>query len=777
MIKLLNISGFSIFLPIFNALFNHNLTIIRTTHNIQIPTIMKRKTLLIAFLICMMVSLIAISNMQAQTFQLNGDTIDLMPGIPATYNLLANDVIPQGDSIIAQGGNSTLGSVTATHSGGNFTFTANASGNNVGAPALQHGTYRVIDFTLDSMAVGQLVFRIRDRSYDSLYMNNINARFNACGNHFVGMNSPPKFEVPKFSGKATIFSNALWIGGLDNNSTLHLAAERYRQGPNTAPAWTKADYWPGPVMDSAAYSINQDTLWSRIWNLKKSDIEYHKTHYNQTGYVPIPDILQWPGNGNVSLGQATQLAPYFDLNNDGHYNAMDGDYPLIRGDQALFFIFNDDRNYHSESQGNKLKAEIHGMAYVFDIPSDSAFFNTVFLNYKIYNRSSSTYSNTYFGLFTDLDIGYSTDDYIGCDVNRGFYYGYNGTPVDGNGQPEAYGEHPPAQAVTILGGPLLDPDSNDNPSYNGDGISGPSFHGSCDIVPLNGTFLEMSYGIDTSQTGNFLVRSEAINGVGFGDGIVDNERAGMQRFIKTNNANSGVPAYMQDPAYALDYYLCLQGRWNDSTRMFYGGNGHAGFGGYGPECNFMFPGLSDLCDWGTAGQIPNGPKEWTEKTAANPPGDRRGVCSMGPVTFTPGAVQELDIAFTFARENSGRDTVSSLAKLLNMTDVIKHAYVTNTLPNGESFNDVSGRNEISSLIVSVYPNPATNMVTIEAGKTSKETATVSLISTEGVTMMSKVIQPGMKSTKIDVSGVPQGIYIISVRTDKGAVTKKVSIIR
>jgi hypothetical protein len=62
---------------------------------------------------------------------------------------------------------------------------------------------------------------------------------------------------------------------------------------------------------------------------------------------------------------------------------MDGDYPLIRGDQALFFIFNDDRNVHSETQGNKLKAEIHGMAYVFDLPGDTAFNNTIFMNYKI----------------------------------------------------------------------------------------------------------------------------------------------------------------------------------------------------------------------------------------------------------------------------------------------------------------------------------------------------------------------------------------------------------
>jgi len=169
--------------------------------------------------------------------------------------------------------------------------------------------------------------------------------------------------------------------------------------PTLSPARTKQDFWPGPVMDSSAYSIYQDSTWNYVWNLKKSEIDFHRAHWNTKDYTPIHDILTWPGNGNVTLGQAPQLAPYYDYNGDGKYNALDGDYPLIKGDQSLFLIYNDDRSIHKESEGNKMRLEVHAMAYAFDLPDDSAFKNTVFLNYKVFNRSNRTYHDTWIGSF------------------------------------------------------------------------------------------------------------------------------------------------------------------------------------------------------------------------------------------------------------------------------------------------------------------------------------------------------------------------------------------
>ena len=43
-----------------------------------------------------------------------------------------------------------------------------------------------------------------------------------------------------------------------------------------------------------------------------------------------------------------------------------------------------------------------------------------------------------FGAFTDIDLGNAFDDYIGCNVQGGFYYGYNGTDYERLKRPDAH---------------------------------------------------------------------------------------------------------------------------------------------------------------------------------------------------------------------------------------------------------------------------------------------------------------------------------------------------
>jgi hypothetical protein len=100
--------------------------------------------------------------------------------------------------------------------------------------------------------------------------------------------------------------------------------------------------------------------------------------------------------------------------------------------------------------------------------------------------------------------------------------------------------------------------------------------------------------------------------------------------------------------------------------MIYGGKAHASAGGYGPACDFMFPGDSDPCNWGTNGQPPNGNKYWTEVTAGNPPEDRRFMQSAGPFTLEPGAVNYITVGIPWARAASGGPLAS--VELLKVVD-------------------------------------------------------------------------------------------------------------
>jgi len=703
-----------------------------------------QKSLWLCFLT--FISLTAYS--QTNTFKAVADTIDLYPGVPRVYDILANDTIPATDTITRINfhalTNGTYVQCQEMHDSAwtwVFTFTV---------PRWGYGGDIQVSYTLNSGWVGsmdtssaKILFRIHDKSYSYLDINNVSARFCSSGNHFF--HDSAQFEVPKGSGKTSVFSNALWIGGKDGQNKLHFAGERYQQGPGGAMAGTKHDFFAGPVMDSTNYSIYQDTVWNYIWNLKKIDIDYHRAHFWEAGYTPIHDILTWPGNGDVSLGQAQKLAPFSDRNGDGIYDPFDGDYPEIRGDQALYFIFNDDRGYHSESTGTNLGVEIHGMAYAFDMADDSAFKNTVFLNYKLYNRSQNTYDSTLLGIFTDIDLGFANDDYVMCDVERNMFIGYNGDSLDGSGQSYTYGDSPPAQAVTILGGLYMDPDGIDNPRFDNSGNQ------LCDV---------------------------SVNGMNFGDSIADNERFGLQRFNTISMIQGSPSWWIPYPAYDYEYFNFMSGKWKDNSLIFYGGNGHAMTGGYGPACNFMFPGESDTLNWGVGCVPPNGPKNWTEEAVSNNPGDRRGIEVTGPVTFHPGDVQELDLMFNWARAYGAHSPMASVEKLRQVADRISKAFAANQLPGGNLFYGIGDRGQESEKTVKIYPNPASDNITIASGNSlSRSIISIQLSTVEGLVVKKLDMTEGLNRVNLDISGLPADLYFIRISTKEAQMVKKLIVIR
>ncbi len=308
-------------------------------------------------------------------------------------------------------------------------------------------TYRILDEENNLISdMAKVYIEVENHGYAFLDVNQVNCRLNSCGNQFWDIMNYASYEVPANSGIMSIFMSSMWIGGYDANDQLHLAGERYRMNGG--------DFYPGPVMNHDAYSEEQDLLWNRVWKLNFSDIMYHQQHWQDSGYEPIKNIAEWPANGNTALGQAAKLAPYYDLNGDGTYNPLDGDCPMIKGDQAVYVLYNDDRGDHIESGGRRLGAEIQVMYYAKSMPEDTAMKYTIFADVNIINRSDTNYSDVYVSNFIDFDIGYPLDDYIGCDTLLNSGYAYNGLPADGNGGADTYGNHPPAQAFTLLNAPM-----------------------------------------------------------------------------------------------------------------------------------------------------------------------------------------------------------------------------------------------------------------------------------------------------------------------------------
>ncbi|MEZ5195408.1 MAG: T9SS type A sorting domain-containing protein [Bacteroidales bacterium] len=288
-----------------------------------------------------------------------------------------------------------------------------------------------------------------------------------------------------------------------------------------------------------------------------------------------------------------------------------------------------------------------------------------------------------------------------------------------------YGYHPPAQAVMILGGPYLDEDGVDNPKYDAN---------------------------------NQLLCDLSINGLNFGDTIADNERLGMTGFIYMHNYG---PAYSTDPHNPIDYYNYLKMHWRDGSKLLYGGwNGHVSTGSLGPECNFMFPGDSDPCNWGTYGILPNGGYNqnglfWTENQVGNMPQDRRGLGVSGPFTFEPGDVHELDLAFVWARDYDGTP-VSSAELLEEYCAAIKERF-----ENDEDFFSAIASNPKSEITgIRVYPNPLRNELNLELNAIVDQ-GNVAIYNMKGEVLI-KTSFAHKRNLKIKTRQLPEGLYIVKL---------------
>jgi len=281
------------------------------------------------------------------------------------------------------------------------------------------------------------------QSYATLDINNILARINSNGILFCGDNYDCKFEVPRGRGKHTIFASNIWLGGMDEGGDLHLAAQTYNL--------KGVDFFYGPIADNYT-SSSYITKYNKVWKMDKMIIEEHMQDYTSSGYQVPKTIADWPGNGDTTNGEASQLAPYIDFNKNSIYDPVNGDYPDIRGDRAIFYMINDDKQAHTETGGKKLRIEIHGMAYAFYDTANSMLGETVFVNFKVFNRSNNKYNSVYMGLWTDMDLGNYGDDFVGSDSLLGMFYTYNGDDIDEGIL--GYGFNPPAQGSVFLSHPI-----------------------------------------------------------------------------------------------------------------------------------------------------------------------------------------------------------------------------------------------------------------------------------------------------------------------------------
>lgn len=452
-----------------------------------------------------------------------------------------------------------------------------------------------------------------------LELNNVRTTILGGGDMWWNL-TDAQYEIPNGSNKHSLYAGALWIGGMDDENQLKVAAMTYRQTGN--------DFWPGPLDSRLTIPNGQgEDVTNPGYGATSSEVcvEYNKhfriTRQEVDDFIANPadgipqSILDWPGNRNDG-NPNEQFAPFFDSDDDGFYDPGAGDYPrygddnsncntddLLYGDETIWWVFNDKGNIHTESSAEGIGLEIQAQAFAFS--TNDEINDMTFYSYKIVNRSREKLNSAYFGQWVDPDLGNFQDDYVGCDVERGLGYCYNGDPDDETVR--GYGANPPAIGVDFFRGPAAD---------IGDGIDNDR---------------------DGCIDGHLVVDPETGEANCEDESAENRELIIMSKFVYYNNVNNTPDG---NPNVGPDFYNYLRGIWLDNRPITYGGDGRSESA---PPANFMFPGDTD----------PSNEEFWTEETAGNDPADRRFLQTAGPFTLAPGAVNTITTGVVWARATSG----------------------------------------------------------------------------------------------------------------------------
>jgi hypothetical protein len=448
----------------------------------------------------------------------------------------------------------------------------------------------------------------------------------------------PKKDDPRLPKQHSIFAGAVWLGGVDPTGQLFTAAQTYRQDRQNSP---EAGYWPGPLDASGSVTEDVCAAWNSHAKVNRTVIDAFRANFT-AGRIGSSDdvpqsIREWPGRNNPYLdrpGTDNELAPFVDVNFDNIYDPVLGDYPDVRGDQAIWWVMNDVGNLKNPlTPAIGLELAVQAFAFQTNDPLN----NMTFYKQRLSNKGSRTLQQTFMGQWVDPDLGWFNDDYVGCDVSRGLGICYNGDNTDEG--VNGYGQNPPAVGVDFFEGPVADANDsidNDRDSYP-QGVFNP------DLVDEPG------------------------------------EKIIMSNFVYYNNDFTAIG----NPTEAIHYYNYLRSKIHDAANsdLKFGGNGYQAAGVTADNYAFMFPAgagyLSDPLGWGFGNKYTDSSKDplagnagkgdgngrppfpWSETRttqaggAQNQPADRRFLQSAGPFTLRPGAVNNITIGVVWASAGSG----------------------------------------------------------------------------------------------------------------------------
>lgn len=536
----------------------------------------------------------------------------------------------------------------------------------------------------------------------------------------------------------------LWIGGYAGGQ-LRTAIGDYRN--------SGVDFWPGYIdIFTGTTDSTIAKYYNKVWKVNRYDIEDFKYNFLmgnvQNGSYTIPNsILTWPGNDLNN--SAIPLAPFYDYDGDFYYNPHNGDYPLIKGDQMIWWVFNDALSAHGISgSAQNMNIEVRASAYAYFCPtvadSDKVINYTTFYNYQIINKSSNAFDSVRIGIRGEVDLGNPNDDYLGCDVGRNLAYVYNGDNYDeDNGTILGYGSNMPMFAYNMLRGPIAD--YGNGKDDDRDGCTDCTWYTDANGNPMPGSFFYDEYTVP--------------------------EHTCMETYVSYNNDAN---ARTGNPTSASKYYNLLTAHWLDNNintdPITYGNKGTDNVSTGGIPCTYMYPGDSDPYGYGLGGS-PSNPiaspiwYSWTENNVAgNPPGDRRLLTSFGTFSLAYGETTNIDFACVFTQTNSDNNFAAIPAGLVD-NDKVRKWFILNNAPSCIDLSTIGLKQNGKDINMAVFPNPASTNLTIDAGGNNTITGIKVYNILGSLVMENKSIN--QSKTSITINTLQPAVYLLEVSSNNG----------
>lgn len=439
---------------------------------------------------------------------------------------------------------------------------------------------------------------------DSLVSGDVVAKVWSDGSLFWDPVDNEGLVIPKFTQLSSAKAGGLWIGGRDATGQLRLSAHGQDKLDRAV-----SDFWAGPLTQGTAETDSATVAsYNKIWKISRTEIDAFLADFGDNGIVDFPanypNIYSWPAFGNDSGGNnvtaTTATGQQIFLAPFNDLNGNALDYNPNQGDHpAIKGDWMIWWIYNDKSPTHDLTAGSIGL----EVHASAFAFDCPDSldkdNTLFFEYTLINRSNT---TINDTYLGFWTDGELGDPLD-------DYTAVDtlndihyfynGGANDSRYGTNAPALGVGLLAGPLAD--TND--------------------------------GLDNDR-----------------DGMVDEagETWRMDGFMSLGKGNG---VYNGQPTEAAHYDRYLRSFWQDSVALVAdNGTGYSALPG-SIRSRTMFHGnvCADL--------------DWTEKNAGIAPGDRQTVGSMGPFTLSPGAVQRVNMHYSWTREFS-QGNIGSVCELI-----------------------------------------------------------------------------------------------------------------